>query len=299
MLDVLELEKQWRVYHFRKMLPLYILSFVIVLIIGASSYTYLVHPDIISALIQENKSVTKENSTVITKKENIAVKKVVKVQKSIEQNILIPSFNFIYNLEDQVINYNNIQTVALVAASNVNVKKKVTKTPKPKAKKKKVVKPKKKVRPAPKPKKVVKKPKKVKRVQKVSTVKQDIVIGDKRNVSTTKEPQQKLVKVGNKSTSDNELRSVIKRFNKNKKPALSLFIAKKYYEKGNYKESYNYAKQTYKLNPKIEDGLILYVQSLAKLGKNDIAAAKLKPYIKKTGSVKAKILLNDIQKGNF
>ncbi len=92
---------------------------------------------------------------------------------------------------------------------------------------------------------------------------------------------------------------MIKRFNRSKKPALSLFIAKKYYEKGNYKESYKYARQTYKLNPKIEDGLILYAQSLVKLGKKDMAIAKLKPYIKKTGSVKAKILLSDIKKGNI
>ena len=92
---------------------------------------------------------------------------------------------------------------------------------------------------------------------------------------------------------------MIKRFNKSKKPALSLFIAKKYYEQGNYKESYKYARQTYKLNPKIEDGLILYAQSLAKLGKKEKAIAKLKPYIKKSGSVKAKILLSDIKKGNI
>ena len=303
MLDVLELEKKWSKYHFKKMLPIYISSVFIIAIAAASSYVYLIHPDMITALLQKEKAIEKKIPVVASVKTDLTVVQAVKPQRTVEQNVLVPSFNFIYNLEDQVINYNNIQTVALATASTTVVKKKVTKTVKPKVKKKKVVKPKKKVRPAPKPKKVVKKPKKapkkVKSAKKAPAVKQAIVIGEKNKSSVGKVPQEDVLQVGHSTTSKDELRSVIKRFNKSKKPALSLFIAKKYYEQGNYKESYKYARQTYKLNPKIEDGLILYAQSLAKLGKKDKAIAKLKPYIKKTGSVKAKILLSDIKKGNI
>ncbi len=128
---------------------------------------------------------------------------------------------------------------------------------------------------------------------------QTIVFGDKSNIADNEEPSQALFQLGQKSTSEDELKSVIKRFNKSKKPALSLFIAKKYYEQGDYKESYSYAKATYKLNPNIEDGVLLYSKSLVKLGHPDKAVSKLKPFIKKSGSIKAKILLNEIQKGNF
>jgi len=308
MLDVLELEKKWSKYHFKKMLPLYISSFFMVIIAAASSYLYLIRPDIITALIQQEQAVVKK---VPAPKTSLATAtnpvQAVKPKEVIAQNVLVPSFNFIYNLEDQVIDYNNMQTVALAPAAVVNKKKPVKKVTPPKKRKKKTIKAKKRPIPVVKPKKVVKKPKKtpvkpVKKavpVQKTASVEQVITLGNNNSASTGKTSQQKALQVGHSTTSEVELRSVINRFKRSKKPALSLFIAKKYYEQGNYKESYNYARQTYKLNPKIEDGFILYAQSLAKLGKKDKAIAKLKPYIKKTGSVKAKILLSDIKKGNI
>ena len=173
-----------------------------------------------------------------------------------------------------------------------------------------MAKPKKQKKPTVKPKKTAKKVKKapvkaqkivkpeVKQVVKTGPV-QTVIVGDKSNIAYNQEPQQALVQVGHSSTSEDELRAVIKRFNRTKKPALSLFIAKKYYEQGNYKESYSYARETYKLNQNIEDGVLIYAQSLVKLGKSDKAINKLKPYINKSGSIKAKILLNEIQKGNF
>ena len=308
MLDILELEKKWNKYHFKKMLPLYISSSIVAIIVAASSYVYLMHPDMITAFIQKEQVVKKKSpapkTSLVTVKNPVQA---VKPKQVIEQNVLVPSFSFIYNLEDQAINYNNMQTVALASAAVVKKKKPVKKATPPKKKKKRTSKAKKKPAPVAKPKKVVKKPKKtpvkpVKKavpVKKAAPVEQAITLGNNNSASTGKTPQQKALQVGHSTTSEVELRSVVKRFNKSKKPALSLFIAKKYYEQGNYKESYNYARQTYKLNPKIEDGFILYAQSLAKLGKKEKAIAKLKPYIKKTGSVKAKILLSDIKKGNI
>ncbi len=310
MLDVLELEKEWSKYHFKKMLPLYISSFFLTVIAAASSYVYLMHPDMIASLIQKEQVIVKSSpvaKTTLAQLQKPAQAVIVEVEKVIEQNVLAPSFNFIYDLEDQRINYNNMQTVALASAAAAKKKKNDKKATPPKNKKKRTTISKKKPAPVEKPKKVVKKPKKtpakpVKKavpVQKLTPVKQAITLGNNNSGSTSKTSQQKALQVGHSTTSEVELRSVIKRFNKSKKPALSLFIAKKYYDQGNYKESYNYARQTYKLNPKIEDGFILYAQSLAKLGKTDKAIAKLKPYIKKTGSVKAKILLSDIKKGNI
>jgi len=310
MFDVLELEKKWSKYHFKKMLPLYISSFFLTLIVAASSYVYLMHPDMIASLIQKEQVAVKSSpaaKTTLVQVQKPVQAVEVEVEKVIEQNVLAPSFNFIYTLEDQRIDHNNMRTIALASAAAAKKKRTVKKALPPKKKKKQTVKAKKKPVPVSKPKRVVKKPKKTPAkpvkiavpVQKPILTKQVITLGSNNSTSTEKTSQQKALQVGHGTTSEVELRSVIKRFKKSRKPALSLFIAKKYYEQGNYKESYNYARQTYKLNPKIEDGFILYAQSLAKLGKTDKAIAKLKPYIKKTGSVKAKILLSDIKKGNI
>ncbi len=308
MLNVLELEKKWSKYHLKKILPLYIASFILVIIAGASSYLYLMQPKTVSALIKEEKAPVKApavvnvNTTVVEVNNSVKPVQTVQIQKVYEQNVLVPSFSFINKLDKQAIDYHNAQMLASIARQDAARKKKAKKTPKPK--------PKKQSKPAVKPKKIAKKTEKapaqtqkvvkpeVKQVVKNEPV-QTIVIGDKSNIADNEEPSQALFQLGQKSTSEDELKSVIKRFNKSKKPALSLFIAKKYYEQGNYKESYSYAKATYNINPNIEDGVLLYAQSLAKLGKSDKAISKLKPYIKKSGSIEAKILLNEIQKGNF
>jgi len=306
MLDILELEKKWSKYHSKKVLPLYISSLILLTIAGVSSYLYIMNPQAVSSLIKQEQTAEKA-PTVVKVTTSVKPVQVVEAQKVYEQNLLVPSFNFIYNLEDQAINFKNAQLLASVDTPPATVKKKIVKPPKPK---KQAIKPKQQKKSVQKPKKVAKKTAKPPKQPQISDIKTKekstvtkkpvttVVLGDTSSVTEHNAPTQAVLQVGS-TTSKDELRSVIKRFNRTQKPALSLFIAKKYYEQGNYKESYNYAKATYKLNPNIEDGVLLYSKSLAKLGHPDKAVSKLKPYIKKSGSVKAKILLNDIQKGNF
>jgi len=92
---------------------------------------------------------------------------------------------------------------------------------------------------------------------------------------------------------------VIKRFKKNNNPALSLFVAKKYYELGEYNKSYNYALVTNNINNKIESSWLIFAKSLVKLNKKDKAVKILKDYIKTSHSNSAKILLEDIEKGRL
>lgn len=96
-----------------------------------------------------------------------------------------------------------------------------------------------------------------------------------------------------------DINTIIKRFKKNNNPALSLFIAKKYYELGDYHNSYNYALITNQINNSIEDSWIVFSKSLVKLDKKDMAIKTLKDYIKDSYSNNAKILLDDIQSGKF
>jgi len=117
-----------------------------------------------------------------------------------------------------------------------------------------------------------------------------------------KEPQkidlEKQIKI-KRQNSLKDIEDVVKRFNKNNNPLLSLFIAKKYYKLKNYKQAYNYALITNELNNNLEDSWIIFAKALVKLGKKDKAIITLKEYIKYSNSNKAIILLDKIVSGKF
>ena len=112
----------------------------------------------------------------------------------------------------------------------------------------------------------------------------------------TEEPNK--INIERKDTK-NDIQEIIQRFNKNKNPALSLFVAKKYYELGDYAQSYNYALITNEINKDIEASWIIFSKSLVKLGKKDMAIKTLREYMKYSHSEGAKLLLNDIISGKF
>ncbi len=100
-------------------------------------------------------------------------------------------------------------------------------------------------------------------------------------------------------SSSNDIQDVIKRFENNKSPVLSLFLAKYYYSKGNYKMSKSYSLVTNELDSNIDESWILFVKSLMKLGDKKKAKKTLTSYIKHSNSLKAKELYKKINKGKF
>lgn len=102
-----------------------------------------------------------------------------------------------------------------------------------------------------------------------------------------------------KRKNDDDLRDVIKRFNNNHNPALSLFIAKKYYQAEDYKNAYDYALATNEINNNIEESWIIFSKSLVKLGKKEMAVETLKRYVDHSHSSQAKQLLEEILSGKF
>ena len=96
-----------------------------------------------------------------------------------------------------------------------------------------------------------------------------------------------------------DIQDVIARFKKNKNPALSLFVAKRYYKIGNYQQAYNYALITNELDNNIEDSWLIFAKSLYKLDQKDMAIKTLKAYIQESSSVKAKITLDQMERGTF
>jgi len=118
------------------------------------------------------------------------------------------------------------------------------------------------------------------------------------DITPVKKEDKSAITIKRKET-QNDIFEIIKRFKKNNKPALSLFIAKKYYELGNYEQAYNYALITNQINSNIEASWLVFARSLVKLHKRDKAIHTLQEYIKVSHSSNAEILLNEIKSGKF
>ena len=71
----------------------------------------------------------------------------------------------------------------------------------------------------------------------------------------------------------------------------SLFLAKSYYKKGHYKEAEYWALETNKIDESIEESVLIFVKSKAKLGHRNEAESILTNYINTTGSQEAKNVL--------
>ncbi len=96
-----------------------------------------------------------------------------------------------------------------------------------------------------------------------------------------------------------DIQDVIARFKKNKNPALSLFVAKRYYAIGNYQQAYNYALITNEIDNSIEDSWLIFAKSLYKIGQKEMAIKTLQTYYDDSRSVKAKITLDQMKDGDF
>jgi len=125
-----------------------------------------------------------------------------------------------------------------------------------------------------------------------------IVLIEKKAQPTLTIKKKSILKI-KRNKQDDDIQHVIKRFKVNNKPALSLFVAKKYYQMGKYKKSYNYALITNQINSNIEASWIIFAKSLMKLNEQKMAIKTLKKYIDESHSSRAKILLDEIQSGKF
>ena len=96
-----------------------------------------------------------------------------------------------------------------------------------------------------------------------------------------------------------DLMDVINRFRTNKNPALSLFLARRYYDLADYANAYEYALRTNELDSNIEESWLIFAKSMVKLGKKEQALSTLKSYVKYSSSSRAQALIQDITQGTF
>jgi len=98
------------------------------------------------------------------------------------------------------------------------------------------------------------------------------------------------------SSSVSAYRDVEKRFYQSHDTDDSLFLAKSYFRKGNYKKSEYWALQTNKVSSNIEESWIIFAKSKVKLGRKNEAIQILNNYVKRSKSRSARNLLYKLKK---
>ena len=324
MLNIHDLEKRWLQYKIKSYLPYIVLALSIIFIVTATIFFLnkdeqtnhaTLSQNKPSKKVEQSKSISpktiekqdqnsaekapltqtikikpkKQESMQETTKENIIAneplyetKKVQTVQQSssaqTNQNssntILKPSMNFMKNLQSSTPRYYQVTPTT----PTVDTEKKVKQVEKKTTKKRK-------------------------EISKQTTPKEEYISIETQTPSKeekVQKPREEKIQITIKRReSENDIKDVIRRFQKNNNPALSLFVAKQYYELGNYKQAYNYALVTNKINNDIEESWLIFAKSLVKLGKKDQAINTLREYIKFSHSSNAQVLLDEIQRGKF
>jgi len=267
MLNIHELEKQWKSYKIKSYLPYAIVIVSLSVIAGIIYSFYPTQPKVKSQ--HSKKSIPVQHVHISAKKTKVVDTNKTIIQPKAENIVspepivnkqakLLPSMNFMTNIQHETQLY--AQTVHPVQKTA----------------------PKKRIR------------KEVKKKTSTNII-ENVRI---KEVPTIHKEQKADITIERKETK-NDIMEIIHRFKNNNNPALSLFIAKKYYELGNYHQSYNYALITNQINPNIEASWIVFAKSLVKLHKKDKAIFTLKEYINSSHSSSAEILLNKITSGKF
>lgn len=116
-------------------------------------------------------------------------------------------------------------------------------------------------------------------------------------IETVEKPREKMHLNIIETSSVNAYKDVAKRFEQTHDTDDSLFLARSYYNKKNYKQAEYWALQTNKVNGNIEESWLIFAKSKVKLGRKNEAIHILTNYVKKSNSVEAQSLLNKIKKG--
>jgi tetratricopeptide (TPR) repeat protein len=115
--------------------------------------------------------------------------------------------------------------------------------------------------------------------------------------ATVEKPHKKIHLNIIETTNVNAYKDVAARFRQSHETDDSLFLAKAYYRKGNYKKAEYWALQTNKVNGNIEESWLIFIKSKVKLGHKNEAIRILTEYVKRSNSPQARILLEKMTKG--
>jgi len=277
MLNIRELEKKWLIYKIKSYIPHLIISVSLIIIISLLTL-FINKKDDFKSSTKEKKALIKKEMKIPLKtisKPTVAIPPIKKEKKALikkeptpkllivdsETLTLKPSLGFMKKIQNSTLPY--YQSEPSYANMTTKMKQEVD---------------------------IAKEKTQQEALKKPSTI--------------VHKKKEDYIQQGNKITIERrntreDINNIIKRFKKNNNPALSLFIAKKYYELGEYHKSYNYALITNQINRDIEASWLVFSKSLMKLGERKMAIKTLKEYIKSSHSSNAKLLLEDINSGKF
>lgn len=268
MFDIHELERKWLRYKIKSYLPHAVITLSII-VIFTTLFTTLNYQD-------SKNTVQNINPTAITKDENNSIAREVITAKIVDtntQNILLenePKKTLASNEKNET---KKAETKVLITPS-LSFMDKINKST------------------LPEPIRIVEA-----NAPTVEIIKNEDRVIAKEEVITLEEPKG-TVNIKRQST-QNDIEQVIKRFKKSNDPSLSLFIAKSYYNSGDYNLAYNYALITNEIDNNQETSWIIFAKSLVKLDQKDKAVETLKEYIKHSHSANAKTLLDEILSGEM
>jgi len=260
MYDIKPLEEEWKEYQKNKKKPLIIWIFAFLVFVGILlllwKYKYV---DISKLSFVNEKNI--DNYTV-NKDINVLINKPL-TSLQIHQKELLKEVNPVVKSSIESTNADVMPTLPVInnipVFDDAPIKSKIV------------------VSEAPKIKIVVSEAQKIKKVQ--------------RNV-----PRKKMHLNIIKSSTVSAYKDVEKRFYQSHDTDDSLFLAKSYYRKGNYKKSEYWSLQTNKINSNIEESWIIFVKSKIKLGHKNQAIRILTNYAKKSNSSLAWNLLLKLKK---
>jgi len=139
------------------------------------------------------------------------------------------------------------------------------------------------------------------KLRKKPRVKMNIVTTEiptvKKHVEEEEKPHKRVHLAITEISGSSAYQEVADRFRETQDTDDSLFLAKAYYNQGNYKKAAYWALQTNNVNSGIEESILIFAKSKVKLGHKHEAIRILTKYIKQTDSMNAKILLEKIKKG--
>ena len=140
-------------------------------------------------------------------------------------------------------------------------------------------------------------------VRKKPRVKMNIVTTEmptiKKYAAKKEKPHKRAHLTITKISGASAFKEVAERFRETQDTDDSLFLAKAYYNQGQYKKAEYWALQTNNVNSSIEESILIFAKAKVKLGHKHEAIRVLSKYIKQTGSAEAKILLEKIKKGKL
>ncbi|WP_456382374.1 CDC27 family protein [Hydrogenimonas sp.] len=96
---------------------------------------------------------------------------------------------------------------------------------------------------------------------------------------------------------NNTLEYLIERFNQNRDPKLAAYIAQSFYKKGLYKETVKWSIVANSLEPSSEESWILFAKAKVKLGQREDAIQALRIFLNQYSSRKVKSYLESLESG--